>query len=237
MNSVGVDGCRFGWIAVSKLEGNLSYRLSPNIAELLDAFSDAESIFIDIPIGLPWRATPIRPCDALARDHLRVRRSSVFPVPCRAAVFARSVERARALNIAELGRSLSQQTWDICPKIAEVDTLLTSQRPRHPELREIHPEICFWGLAGGSPMKYNKKQREGVAERIALLRRFERHTERLLGDLLDAELRRDVGADDLLDALVAYVTASRAGLGLQSLCSTDKHDEMGLPMEMVYVQP
>lgn len=237
MNAVGVDGCRFGWIAVSKLDGNLSYRLSPNIAELLEAFSDAERLFIDIPIGLPWRATPIRPCDAMARYRLKVRRSSVFPVPCRAAVFARSVERATALNIAELGRSLSQQTWGICSKIAEVDALLTSQGPRYQELREIHPEICFWGLAGGSPMNNNKKQREGADERIALLRRFEPDTEQLLGRLLDAELRRDVGADDLIDALVAYVTASRVDLELQSLCSTDTHDEMGLPMEMVYVQP
>jgi len=36
-------------------------------------------------------------------------------------------------------------------------------------VREIHPEVSFWALAGGKPAKYNKKTLAGRNERIVLL--------------------------------------------------------------------
>ena len=65
--SVGVDGCRAGWIAVADLGDGLTYRLHASFAELLASWSTAQRILVDIPIGLPWRDCPSRPCDRQAR--------------------------------------------------------------------------------------------------------------------------------------------------------------------------
>src|SRR5262245_14390600 len=138
--------------------------------EVAAAFPRAERILVDVPTGLPGAAAPVRECDTLARALLGARRSSVFPVPCRAAAHAATVEEARALNRATLGRSLAAQTWNICAKIAEVDALLLT-RPALP-VRELHPELCFRALAG-RPMSHGKKTRAGAEERLAVLGSFE----------------------------------------------------------------
>jgi predicted RNase H-like nuclease len=67
---------------------------------------------------------------------------------------------------------------------------------------EVHPEVCFWALNHHSPMKHNKKTREGAAERIAVLRPVFPDIERHL-----ANRPTRVGADDLLDAGAAAWTA------------------------------
>ena len=132
--AVQVDG-----IAVSKDDGELTYRIAKTACEVLRAFPSAERVLIDIPIGLPWRDVPIRPCDRLARAILDDRRASVFPVPCRASVRAETIEAARELNKGELCRSLSEQSWGICRKILEVDDLLLGPLCHRAEVREIHP--------------------------------------------------------------------------------------------------
>jgi predicted RNase H-like nuclease len=78
-------------------------------------------------------------------------------VPCRAAVRAEAIGVARELNRGELGRSLSEQSWGICRKI-RVDDLLLGKPGPGAEVREVHPEVCFWALAGRSPMNHNKRQ-------------------------------------------------------------------------------
>src|SRR5579864_3092685 len=122
---IGVDGCRAGWFAVNRRHNRLEYVICPTIQNLIMSFPKAKRILVDIPIGLPWKGAEIRPCDRLARSVLgSPRMSSVFPVPCREAAHAKSIDQARALNIDILGRNLSAQTWGICAKIAEVDDLL-----------------------------------------------------------------------------------------------------------------
>jgi predicted RNase H-like nuclease len=138
---VGVDGCRFGWVAVFEDNGELLYRLFSKFAELV-AFFPAANFLVDIPIGLPWNACPVRPCDALARKNLGPgRASSVFPAPSRDACRASDVNEARRLNEAELGKSLSAQAWGICPKIAEVDVFMLSNPTAQLRVREMHPEV------------------------------------------------------------------------------------------------
>jgi predicted RNase H-like nuclease len=233
MRHIGVDGCKAGWIAVSKDEGELTYRIANTACELLSAFPNAECVLIDVPIGLPWRDEPIRPCDRLARCILGDQRSSVFPVPCRTAVRAEAIGVARELNKGELGRSLSEQSWGICRKIREVDDLLLGKPG---EVREVHPEVCFWALAGRSPMSHNKRQKEGLRERLAVLAAFEPYAERFFDFVLTEEPRRKVSADDILDALAAFVTCSASNLQLASLRGVPASDERGLPMEMLYVE-
>ena len=132
MNVVhGVDGCRKGWIRVSLDLSNK--KLSAKVFETTEAlFKDGPVPItgIDIPIGLPDAAK--RKCDHLARKLLKKRRSSVFPVPMRAALDSTTYEAACDANEKQWGKRLSQQSYAILPKIREVDDWLQS----HAELRE-----------------------------------------------------------------------------------------------------
>ncbi len=232
MRHVGVDGCRTGWVAVTRAGSGLVHSLHRDIGDLVRAFPDAERIFVDVPIGLPWAAAPVRECDRLARTVLGTRRSSVFPVPCRPAAHARTVEEARAKNLETLGHSLAAQTWGICGKIAEVDRLLHG-RPGLP-MREVHPEVCLWALAGGREMAHNKKTRAGAEERLDVLTRYEAGARTFVAQALAESWRSQVQADDIVDALAALVTAERGAGSLARLPAEPGHDERGLPMEMMH---
>ena len=234
---VGVDGCKAGWFAVIRKAAGLDWQLFLTVDELVSTFSDAERIFIDVPIGLPWPDAPIRPCDRLARQVLgRQRRASVFPVPCREALAADGVEKARKINKTRIGRSMSAQTWGISNKIIEVDRLLLSDRGQAYGIREVHPEVCFWALADRKPMKYRKTIFEGRQERLQVLQQFEPGIQALLDDALSKTLRRQVQADDVLDASVAFVTAEASRGQLAALAGEPSHDSVGLPIEMLYLR-
>ena len=231
---IGVDGCRSGWLAVSKESGQLRYRIFPNACALAQAFPDAQRICIDIPIGLPWRDCAIRPPDPLARRLLGARRSSVFPVPCRAAVHAQSIAQARVANIREIGRSLSEQSWNISGKIAQVDRLVRGQPQLAALLREAHPELCFCALGGGEPMRHIKKTAAGTRERMAVLRRFERGTPQLVDRVMREQPRSAIALDDVLDALVLFITACAPSSELGQLAGTPAVDAEGVRMELVF---
>lgn len=237
MKHIGVDGCTAGWVAVGRVGLGLGFRVFPRIADLVAEYANAVRIFIDIPIGLPWAAEPTRPCDQLARGALGKRRNtSVFPVPCREALTASNVGEARAINLATLGRSLSEQTWSIMAKIAEVDALLQSSPDHRSRIREIHPEVCFWGLAGGTPMAEAKRTGSGEQERLKLLARYEPGITGLMGRFRSERPSGGVGADDILDAASAFVTAEARHGTLEALSGQPSHDLTGLPMEMVYLR-
>lgn len=168
--NIGVDGCKAGWFMITRNGKELTWRVFPTVNELVSAYPDAQRIFIDVPIGLPFADVPIRPCDRLARQVLgKSRRSSVFPVPCREALEADGIIMGRKINQVCLGRSINEQTWGISPKIKEVDRLLRSLRGQDHGIREIHPEVCFWALNHGKPMNFGKTTASGKRERLAVL--------------------------------------------------------------------
>jgi len=83
---IGVDGCVDGWVTVCyDNEGYTETRLYADIEELwYNHGESAETILIDIPIGLREDSNAKRPCDDVARQKLSPNRySSVFPVPVR----------------------------------------------------------------------------------------------------------------------------------------------------------
>src|SRR5262249_61929142 len=94
----GVDGCRGGWVVAfaRRQSGELRVRVVPRFADVLAAPEAPAVIAVDIPIGLP--ETGGREADRIARSFVGMRRSSVFPVPSRRAVYA------------ELGPFSNQQT-------------------------------------------------------------------------------------------------------------------------------
>ncbi len=147
MQFVGVDGCKKGWFAVA-LGSDREWAIGvfKTIDDLWNTVNSALMMFIDIPIGLPDSSR--RVCDQETRKLLGERGASVFPVPCRKALRAKNYRQACRLNQAVLGVKLSIQTWNITAKIKEIDNWLQCHRKAQPHVRESHPELCFWALAG-----------------------------------------------------------------------------------------
>ena len=218
-----VPGREPGWGVVEK------------IADLVAEADDSDHIFVDIPIGLP-DGREGRLCDTEARRRLApYRTSSVFPVPVRSALTAETYEEASEKNRKASGKKLSKQTYAIMPKIREMDSLLRGSAKAQRVVREVHPEICFWALAGGSPMRHNKKTRRGFDERVAVLERFHPSAVRCFDEIRTGYPRRsDLADDDILDAMAVAITASANRGALRTLPELPVEDSCGLPMEMVY---
>lgn len=234
---VGVDGCRGGWLAVwLTIGGNWKVKLFPFFSQLWTAYEDAALILADIPIGLMEDAHG-RPCDWLARKVLGPRYRSVFPVPCRPAIYASTYDEAIKINEQVTQKRIFRATWNIVPKIRQVDDLLLKNNKARRTVREVHPEVLFWALAGQRPMSFKKTIDEGFNERLQVLMRVYPQTENILSHGIDDLWIKDVARDDLLDALAAAVTGL-LGLGkLKTLPEIPEHDVHGLPMEMVYYIP
>jgi len=239
MYSVGVDGCRAGWLAVKLTpDSNWEVRVFPEFASLYQAYSTASAILVDIPIGLKDSGREERRCDQEARRLLGARKFSVFPVPCRAAIYAETLDAALEISERlEEGKRIFPATWNIVAKIRQVDELLLNEAQAQKIVREAHPELCFWGLAGGKPMAYPKKKREGFEERISLLRLWQPHVEAIISHGMANYLRKEVMKDDIVDALAAGLTGLLAGDHLVSIPEPPEFDPRGLRMEMVYYLP
>ncbi len=232
----GVDSCRAGWFFVAlKPCGEIHSDIVGTIEELVKTVDNSDRIFIDIPIGLP-AGSEERECDLVARKLLRSpRASSVFRAPVREVLSALTYDEAKQASQEATGKKISKQTWAIVPKIKEVDTLLQEHRKARNIIREVHPEICFWALAGQRPMTTSKKKPKGFCERITVLKSVRLSAEEEVRKIMDQFKRKDVARDDILDALVAAITASKKLSSLQTIPPQPKNDCFDLPMEMVYV--
>ena len=170
----GVDGCRAGWIAafVRPQGGEVRLRVVPRFAEVTAAREAPAIIAVDIPIGLPEQAgRGGRTADNVARSLLGARKSSVFSVPSRRAVFAevgpfdgqqsRYAAHQRACAVARETsvppRSITIFAFGIFPKIREVDAVLRSARALDGRVRETHPELAFWRLNAGCPLHQRRR--------------------------------------------------------------------------------
>lgn len=228
--AAGADACAGGWCVVTlPVEG-------PATVEVLDRFlkvanrqvkGQVGAVGVDIPIGLS-DASPRR-CDEEARALLGERRSSVFPAPVRAVLGARSYKAAQDRSRATGGKGLSKQSWNLVPRIAEVDRLLDPTRQGR--IFECHPEVAFASLHG-VPMAHAKKGAAGRDERLAVLRPHVEGVDALLA-------RRPSGAavDDVLDAAVCAVTARVVLAGTARRLGERRHDAKGLVMEIVAPTP
>jgi len=238
----GVDGCKAGWfVAISEAakdqpapDSCWEFELkrvfvSATFAHVLAETAGCESVCVDIPIGLSNGSAP-RQCDVQARRLLGPgRASSVFPAPIRACLSATDYSTANTASRQVSGKGITRQSFAILPKIREVDELMDPFVQRR--VREIHPEICFWALAGGSPMQKNKKTVPGQAERRRLLQKVFPN----LDDVLASAPVRGYVLDDAYDAAVAAWTAGQeVVVKAASLPKDPPLDDRGLRMEMVY---
>lgn len=237
MRYVGADGCRAGWFWVGfDGEGGWTVGVAADAAALRDAHPDAERILMDVPVGLRGGGEEERLCDLRARELLRPERAaSVFPAPCRPAVRADDPDEASEINRKRTGRGLSAPTRAILPRVREVDRFLGRRPEVRGIVREMHPEVAFWGLNGGRTVVPPKSDREGLVERLAVLDAHDPRAPRVVSAALLAFPRNRVARDDVLDALAGAVTASRRRL--RTLPREPETDPEGLPMEMVLWAP
>lgn len=225
----GLDGCRGGWFAVTKDvdSGNVSWGVFATIEMFIQSQPALQVVAIDIPVGLSERGP--RACDIEARHILgKDRGSSVFSAPIRSMLVANSYREACDIGFQIEKRKLTYQTWNIMPKIREVDTQLQKDHKLREKLYEVHPEVSFFFLGGKRRLSYGKKGLPGQEERLQLLEPF-------FGNWLQAALserQRPVCAiDDILDAFAVLWTAERIMLKeAQSLPQENIQDETGLRM-------
>ncbi len=230
----GMDGCRGGWVVAIATDGadgggTLRIDVARDFAEALAFAASASRIAVDMPIGLLDVPQPGgRACDRAARAVLGRQGSSVFSPPARPALDASDHRDAQRRQ----GAGLSIQTWNIVPRIREVDAAIDASMQSR--VIEAHPELAFRVLAG-APLA-RKATADGFAERAALLRTVFGPS---LPDLVAA--RRAIGPsmlklDDLADACVLAFVARRADDGsARRLPDGDPPvDARGLRMEIWY---
>lgn len=215
----GVDGCRGGWLVVSRPiddAGQAQASLKSSFAEVLALSPPPQVIAVDIPIGLPERVgAGGRPCDREARSHLGGRQSSVFAVPARGAVMCEDYSEACrvALETSDPPKKVSKQTFHLFPKIREVDALMSPELQAH--VLEVHPEVAFWALNGEAALEEPKKLKSRAYPPGLALRRRLLASVGYVAEFLESKpfRLRDAGPDDLLDATVNSWTAMRIALG------------------------
>ncbi len=176
---------------------------------------------VDMPIGLPesWG----RPADDAARRFLGRRASTVFPTPPRSLLEATTYDQANALSRRELGRGLSRQTFNLFPKIREVDALMGPEHRSNGWSRSTRsaPSRSWPGkplppkrTADGAPAPVRAARGSGTAESS-------------ITDHCGAQL------DDVLDAYAVLWSAERFARGEHVSTGRWSSTGSGLPMRIV----
>lgn len=214
MEWIGIDGCRGGWLfSLLSAKGHLKILLYHFLQDGLNHLSKATSIAIDMPMGLVSHPNEERICDALIRTELgHPFSSSVFNVPCRQAVYANNYREANNLNREICGKGLSVQSWNIAPKIKELDQYLANYPTLKLTMHESHPELCFKQLKGHS-LSHKKKTAEGKEERLTLLNALFPDIKSSFIVFRSLRPKKDVGDDDMIDSMILAHNAQQIAAG------------------------
>lgn len=234
---LGLDGCKAGWLGLlADLDSrSCEVRLLPHFAAVEPMIPLPQVIAVDIPIGLPESGE--RACDRLARERLgRRRAASVFPVPARAVLAARTRQQASPMQERLDGRRIGVQTWSLVAKLRDADQALQRFTALRARTYEVHPEVSFAFWNGGEPMRHAKRTPAGRAERLALARR---HWGAAAGEVLASFHARyaasDATLEDLIDAFACLWSAERIARGEAGrLPAEPPRDATGLPMAISY---
>ena len=215
----GVDGCAAGWIAafLRPQGGEVRIRIVARFADLLTAPERPAVMAVDMPIGLPEMVgIGGREAENSVRPLLGDRRSSVFSVPSRAAIYAGDYGEAcrTAQATSEPPRKVSKQLFNIAPKIREVDEALRAAPDAAARIFEVHPEVAFWRLNRERALIEPKKVKSRPYEPGLALRRGLLMAAGIPEAAMNAAPPKGAGADDLLDALACAAIARRIHTGV-----------------------
>jgi predicted RNase H-like nuclease len=199
MRVLGVDGCKGGWVGIVCEDGaEPTAIVERSIDRLADLAGPVDAIGIDIPIHL--NESTDRVCDSAARRFIRPFTSRVFNAPILAVLDCETYLEACAVSAAALGKKISKQTWELVPKIREVEHW---RRSAECPPFEVHPEGGFAAMAG-HPLAERKRTPEGQQLRRGLL---------TIEGLTPPGRPSGVGVDDLLDACAAAWSTRRVASG------------------------
>ncbi|MEK9714882.1 MAG: DUF429 domain-containing protein, partial [Methylophilaceae bacterium] len=123
---------------------------------------------------------------------------TIFSAPAKDALIKNDYILASAENFKLTGKKLSVQSFNLFPKIREVQSFLKT----HPKINifESHPELAFMNLNNNQVLSQKKKDKEGFEIRAKLINkifknfRFDRYRA-----LYPKKFVKD---DDILDAFV-----------------------------------
>lgn len=222
----GIDGCRAGWCVVFEEENKLRCTILKELNALENM--NIERCLIDMPIGLDKNRHIDQDLRNLLKPH---RHHSVFSVPIRQAVYAANYTEAKKLQIEATSKSISIQSWNICPKIRELDQFLDQYSKNKDSFIEAHPELCFFVLNKENHLQFKKSVKEGQHERLTILSKYDNRLKNLFDETMITFKRSELKADDILDAMVLFVSNQ---LDLGYLSNAPSSDELGLKMRIAY---
>lgn len=242
----GVDGCPGGWIVVfGRANGETRpARVVSLFKDILSAPERPSIIAVDVPIGLP-KQSPVkgRAAESLVRAQLGDRKSSVFRIPSRSAVYAsvapepadareRFFHACRiARETSDDGKAFAKQGFYILDKVVEVDTVLRSDPALVARVFETHPELAFVRMNGNVALtEPKKKNNRNYPAGLELRRGLLAHAG-IPRELLDMRPPKGAADDDMIDAFACLVTARNIHAGRATPHpDPPPRDEFGLPM-------
>jgi len=242
----GVDGCPGGWIVVfARADGEVEPpRVVTRFADIVLSPKQPAIVAVDVPIGLP-RQSPAkgRLAESAVRPLLGGRKSSVFRIPSRSAVYA-SVAPAPAdarerffmacriaRETSDDGKAFAKQGFYILDKVVEVDTLLRGDAALTRRVFETHPELAFRRMNGDRPLDLPKKIKSSNSRPGLELRRDLLAGAGIPRALIDAAPPHGAADDDMIDAFACLVTARRIhAKAARSYPEEPPRDDYGLPM-------
>jgi len=236
MKTVGIDGCKAGWIAISLDKDDAKFWVIRSDEQLKETFENFDRIFIDIPIGIAEEEY-VRTCDERLRKELGPDySSSVFNPPIRSALYAPTYAEACMQSYSVTDKKVSLQSWNISPKIRVVDQLLQENKALREKVFESHPEMLFKRLNGGNTIFQKKQTSKGLKHRLKLLKDRDDNVADFYRDIKEEYRRNEVEEDDIVDAMaLAYVARESEEAKLLSLPEEPETDSAGLTMAIYYV--
>lgn len=211
------------WLVASAKVSGATF--SPEAPRLIETFSFVlderptfDAIVINAPIGYPVGVDlGFRTCDREARELLGERGNVITAVPGRR-VFERADMSVEGLDVV---------TQVLMPRYRDVASEMSPYRQR--QVYEGKPELSFFQLNGGVPMRYQRFREAGREERRNLLASKLNGIERVLNSEIDW-----VKPQHLLDAAVLVWSARRAVTHTaRRLPFEPEWDSEGLRMEYV----
>lgn len=242
---LGLDWTEHGWLGIGLGDdGGYDIDIYPAVSSAWADHPDCRRMLIDVPIGLTDDER--RRCEVIAARYLAPERHhSIFWTPVRRAVFSSTLAEAKRINQRAIGRSVQNQAWHLCPRIREVDDVISLFPDRAPGLiRESHPELCFWAFNDAKPLFSSKHDEDGIDERLELLATQHDLARAIFDDAVETfidpppharRLSRD-GRADIVDALALAITAARTERQLSRIPASpqlDRRESYELEIEMV----
>jgi predicted RNase H-like nuclease len=236
LKTLGIDGCRAGWIAISVDDDNAGYWLLESDEALGEYFEKFDRIFIDVPIGLTEEEY-VRECDDKLRDVLGPDyQASVFNPPIRPALYAPTYAEASMTSYEITGKKISIQSWNIMPNIKTVDQYLQDNENLRNKVFESHPELLFRILNGNNSILQKKATKKGLRHRLKLLKDNCKYADDFFRDIKEEYRRNQVDEDDIVDAMSLALFALRSVDGeMKTLPDEPPTDSTGKKMAIHYV--